>query len=188
MVATTNTLIRRVLLLVAAIWLASPWPLLAEEAAADLDDAQALCAAPAYQFSSDLAEASAAQALEETLRQQFLVHLEKCRAVYRYHLAQVTDDFLDLPADAYCHAVRRDFIESEYLFDVAASRAAQLPLGSIEDRAAAAEFLQRANSALVRAVNGVFLLRHGICMEERIAPFTRPPFESEINRTYPHIE
>tara|TARA_R110000850_G_scaffold86850_4_gene186867 strand:+ start:2090 stop:2791 length:702 start_codon:yes stop_codon:yes gene_type:complete len=188
MVATTNRLTRRLSLLLAAMGLALPCLLLAAQPDVELKDAQTLCAAPAQQFSARLTEAGTTAAVDESLREQFLAHLEQCRAVYRYHLAQVGRDFQDLPAGAYCHSVREDFIEAEYLFDVASLRAAALPLGSEEEREEAVAFLQDANGALVRAVNGVFLLRHGICMEERIAPFARPPFESEINRTYPHIE
>lgn len=188
MVASTDMLIHRLLLLAAAMWLLSPWAALAEGAVAELEDAQTACAAPVSALSAELTEAAIGQGADEEMRQQFLSRLEQCRAVYRYHLAKVGADFVDLPASAYCHSVRRDFVHAEYLFDVAASRAEQVPLNSTEDRISAAEFLRDANGALVRAVNGVFLLRHGICMEERIAPFTHPPFESEINRTYPHIE
>lgn len=188
MVATTNRHIPRLSFFVAVIWLALSCPVLAGEVVAEAEDAQALCAKPAQQFSDRLAETSATQGIDETLREQFLAHLEQCRAVYRYHLARIEADFQDLPARAYCHSVRRDFLDAEHLFDVAVLRAAQLPLASTDQRSEAVAFLQNANSALVRAVNGVFLLRHGICKEERIVPFDRPPFESEINRTYPYNE
>ncbi|WP_373185338.1 hypothetical protein [Halopseudomonas sp.] len=151
-------------------------------------DGQSYCAEPAYQFSIALSAAVSAHGVDEELRARFLSHLETCRAVYRYHLQRLASEFDDLPPGAYCHSVRREFIEAEELFDIAAIRGMQLPLDSDEARRAAADFFRHASPALVRAVNGLFLLRHGICVEERIAPFDHPPFQSRINRTYPHIE
>lgn len=188
MVAITNSSSQCRLFFVALMLLVTPWLALAYAATtvANPEDAQTFCAEPAHQFSLKLSQAAAGQGLDDELRGEFLKQLEQCRAVYRFHLQQLADEFDDLPAGAYCHSVRREFVESEYLFTVAASRAVQLPLLTDEDRKVAAAFFRRTAPALVRAVNGLFILRHGICMEERIAPFDQPPFESEINRTYPH--
>lgn len=188
MVATTNILNSLSLLFVAILLLGLSR--LAMAASPNLEDAQTHCAEPAHQLSRALDEAvgMSGQVLDDKLRGQFLKHFEQCRAIYRYHLQRLAEEFTDLPADAYCHSVRREFIEAESLFDVAANRAIQLPLASDEDRQAAAAFLRQASSTLLRTLNGLFLLRHGICMEERIVPFDHPPFESDINRTYPHIE
>lgn len=201
MVATTNISYRCQRLFTAVMLLASSWLALAGPvdpvsnargaafvAVADPADAQAYCAGPAHRFSLALSKAMSAQGVDDELRSQFLRHLKQCREVYQYQLQQLADEFDDLPADAYCHSVRREFVEAESLFDIAEVRANQLPLSSEEERLAAGTFFRHASPALARAVNGIFLLRHGICMEERIAPLEQPPMGSRINQTYPHIE
>lgn len=201
MIATTKSPSRCQLLFAAVMLLASSWLALAEPvgsvanargvalvAATDPTDAQAYCAGPVHRFSRVLSKAMAAQGVDDELRSQFLRNLKQCREVYRYQLQQLADEFGDLPADAYCHSVLREFVESESLFDIAEVRANQLPLSSEEERLAAGMFFRHASPALARAVNGLFLLRHGICREERIAPLVQPPMGSRINQTYPHIE
>lgn len=170
--------------------LAMPCAVLADSATAvdQPEDAQTYCAGPVQAFARALEQINPNQGVDEPLRDQFLQDLEQCRTVYRYQLTRLADDFTDLPAGAYCHSVRREFIESEDLFDIAAARAQQLPLESEEERGVAADFFLQAGAALVRAVNGLFLLRHGICEEERIAPFDQHPFKNDIGRTYPHIQ
>ena len=194
MVLTTNKAFLCRMFLAMAIVFALSLPTLAEPTQApfktDPADAQAHCAGPTQRFMDQLnvADADGDRHIDDALRGAFVRNLEQCRASYQYQLKQLEVEFDDLPADAYCHSVRREFIEAESLFDIAVARVEQLPLDGDEEQRSAAVFFAHASDALVRAVNGLFLLRHGICLEERIAPFDQPPFGGGPSQTYSHIE
>jgi hypothetical protein len=134
------------------------------------------------------ADADVGKRIDDALRDEFERNLERCRASYQYQLKQLEVKFDDLPVDAYCHSVRRESIDAESLLDIDAARVKQLPLNGGEEQRAAADFLAHASDGLVRSVNGLFLLRHGICIEERITPFDQLPFGGSPSQTYSHIE
>tara|TARA_R110000782_G_scaffold138157_1_gene230782 strand:- start:1174 stop:1761 length:588 start_codon:yes stop_codon:yes gene_type:complete len=156
----------------------------------DPADAQAHCAGPVQRFMDQLnaADADVGRRIDDVLRDEFVRNLERCRASYQYQLKQLEIEFNDLAVDAYCHSVRREFIDAESLFDIAVARVRQLPLNGDEEQRTAVDFFAHASDALVRSVNGLFLLRHGICVEERITPFDQPPFGGSPSQTYSHIE
>jgi hypothetical protein len=197
MVLTTNKVFLCQMFLAMAIVSALSLPTLADTTQApsktdpaDPADAQAHCAAPAQRFMDQLnaTDAGVGKRIDDVLRDEFVRNLERCRASYQYQLKQLEIEFNDLPVDAYCHSVRREFIDAESLFDIAVARVRQLPLNGDEEQRTAVDFFAHASDALVRSVNGLFLLRHGICVEERITPFDQPPFGGSPSQTYSHIE
>lgn len=152
------------------------------------NDANTQCAEPALQLEHQLQAALADNSIDASHRQRFLDQVQQCRGVYQVELENLRRDFAELPEDAYCHAVRREFSEALNLFDDIEAKAAEMPLDSEEDRAAAGTFFSLTSPGLVRAVNGLFLLRHGICMEEEIAPFEHPLTDTEISQPNIYLE
>lgn len=152
------------------------------------NDANTHCAEPALQLEQELQAALEENTIDASHRQRFLEQVKQCRVIYQVELENLRVDFADLPEDAYCHAVRREFTEALDLFDDIEAKAAEMPLENEEDREAAGTFYSLTSPGLVRAVNGLFLLRHGICMEEEIAPFDHPLTDTEISQPNIYLE
>lgn len=144
-------------------------------------DAQKLCAAPATELQRALARALKVHAVTANHRRAFLRQLDSCREVYLLEMQRLEADFADLPAGSICHSAQRDLHEGLDIFDAIEARARALPLRSAEDLQAAGTFFNLTSPGLVRAVNGLYLLRHAVCLEERSAPFPASLTDSEIS-------
>jgi hypothetical protein len=151
-------------------------------------NAQRMCAAPAAEFQQALADAMADGLVKPQHKSAFLQQLGRCRAVYQAEIARLKTDFAALPSTSVCHSAQRDLHEGLEIFDAIKARAQLLPLDSEEDRQAAGIFFTRTSPGLVRAVNGLYLLRHGVCMEEERAPFDSASTDSEISHPTLYLE
>lgn len=151
-------------------------------------DAQQLCATPVAEFQQVLAGAIKERRLTAAHRRGFLRQVENCRSVYHLELARLKADFADLPGSSVCHSAQRELAEGLDIFDAIAARARELPLDSQETREAAGVFFNSTSPGLVRAVNGLYLLRHGVCIEELYAPFDAALTDSEISRSHIYLQ
>lgn len=151
-------------------------------------DAQRLCAAPATEFEQALADAMVADLVKRQHRRYFLQQLSRCRAVYQAEIERLDADFAALPPTSICHSAQRDLHHGLEIFDAIQVRAQQLPLDTEEDRQAAGIFFSRTSPGLVRAVNGLYLLRHGVCMEEQRASFDSVLTDPEISHSSRYLE
>lgn len=134
-------------------------------------DAQRVCASPLTKLQATLAEAMATGQVKPEHKQSFLESLARCRSVYQVEMQRLNSDFAGLPEDSYCHAVQHGLHEGLAIFNAIETRARGLPMHTAEGRQAAGHFFRLTSPGLVRAVNGVYLLRHGVCMEEQSASF-----------------
>lgn len=134
-------------------------------------DAQLLCASPITELQASLAAAMATGQVKTEHKQAFLRSLARCRSVYQVEMQRLNSDFAGLAEDSYCHAAQHGLHEGEAIFSAIETRARGLPMHTAEGRQAAGNFFRLNSPGLVRAVNGLYLLRHGVCMEEQSAPF-----------------
>lgn len=181
------------LLLCSGILAADPPPLTDESVPAPVAsapgvDAQRLCAAPVAEFEQALANVMTQGAVESRHKRDFLLQLSRCRAVYEAEMERLKADFTDLPQSSVCHSAQRDLREGLEIFDAIEQRAQQLTLDTEEDRQAAGVFFSRTSPGLVRAVNGLYLLRHGVCMEEQRAPFDAVLTDPDISHPALYLE
>lgn len=144
-------------------------------------DAQRLCAAPATELQQALTRALKAHAVTAEHQRDFFRQLDSCREVYGLEMQRLEADFADLPAGSICHSAQRDLQEGLKIFDAIEARARALPLRSEEDLQAAGTFFNLTSPGLVRAVNGLYLLRHAVCLEERSAALPASRTDSEIS-------
>lgn len=151
-------------------------------------DAQRLCAAPVADFQHVLARAMAADGIKSEHKRGFKQQLQQCRSVYEAEMERLKADFTDLPQSSVCHSAQRDLREGLEIFDAIEQRAQQLTLDTEEDRQAAGVFFSRTSPGLVRAVNGLYLLRHGVCMEEQRAPFDAVLTDPDISHPALYLE
>ncbi|MFO7704341.1 MAG: hypothetical protein R6V43_04275 [Halopseudomonas sp.] len=151
-------------------------------------DAQRVCASPVTELQETLAEAMATGQVKAEHKQAFLVSLARCRSVYQMEMQRLTSDFAGLAEDSYCHAAQHGLHEGVTIFNAIEARARGLPMHTAAGRQAAGQFFRLASPGLVRAVNGLYLLRHGVCMEEQRAPFAPPRTDAEIGHPRLHRE
>lgn len=111
----------------------------------------------------------------------FLSLIDSCRQVYLSELERLAADFKQLPSDSVCHAAQGDLPEGLAVFDDIEMHARALHFDSQENREAAGTFFSLTGPGMVRAVNGLYLLRYGVCVEEQSAPFGLPLTDSVIS-------
>ncbi|WP_152486770.1 hypothetical protein [Halopseudomonas pelagia] len=151
-------------------------------------NAQQLCAAPVLAFQERLAEAMLERVVTPGHQQSFLKQVQSCRRVYQLEVERLEADFAALPNSSVCHAALRELPEGLDVFNAIEKRARALRLDSQENRDAAGAFFRLTSPGLVRAVNGLYLLRHGVCMEEVYAPFATVLTDPEISRALIYLE
>lgn len=145
-------------------------------------NAQERCAAPVVEFQQEVNRAKQQDVLAVQHQRRFLQQLDSCRSVYQLELERLRADFAKLPSSSVCQAAQRELPEALEVFDAMAERARALQFDTRENRQAAAAFFSLTGPGLVRAVNGLYLLRYGVCMEEIYAPFTTPLTDPDITR------
>lgn len=145
------------IVLVSAVLLCASAPLRAAAV-----DAQEACVAPVQSFVAALDGGETG----EPQRRDFLGLVEACTAVYLHELGQIERDYSRLPATSHCRDMGEEFRDTLETLRRIERTASTLPLDSTADREAAAAFYRLAAPGLARAVNGLFILHHGICREE----------------------
>jgi hypothetical protein len=172
------------LLLSGRIYAADPPPLTPADNAPAVNpgvNAQQLCAAPASELQEQVSSMTARREVTTEHQQAFLGLVDSCRKVYLSEIERLAADFAQLPSDSVCHAAQRDLPEGLVVFDDIEAHARALHFDSQENREAAGTFFSLTGPGMVRAVNGLYLLRYGVCVEEQSAPFDTPLTDSVIS-------
>ncbi|SDS95337.1 hypothetical protein SAMN05216271_3191 [Halopseudomonas sabulinigri] len=129
-------------------------------------NAETTCAAPLRAFQSEVAGAVNLQRDMPALHAQMLQLLKRCQKVVEQQLAELQQDFAELPPTSQCQQGLADLQPFVPLFSEMQQQIDSQKLTTHNERRSALDHFQAITPGLLRTVNGVFLHRYAVCLPE----------------------